>query len=99
MEQTKLANILFTREVARRLDGTGVEAYCFHPGVVGTGFNRNNGPLMQLAMTLIQRFSRTAGPVERRRSEKRWAMAPKITPMSPVMWVRGHHRRRGLGER
>jgi NAD(P)-dependent dehydrogenase (short-subunit alcohol dehydrogenase family) len=56
--QTKLANILFTRELARRLTGSGVEAYCFHPGVVGTGFNRNNGALMQLGMTLIQRFSR-----------------------------------------
>src|SRR5215471_2005570 len=39
--QTKLANILFTIELARRLDGTGVTANCFHPGLVATGFNRN----------------------------------------------------------
>ena len=41
--QTKLANILFTRELARRLEGSGVTATCFHPGLVATGFNRNNG--------------------------------------------------------
>src|SRR5262249_38618813 len=31
--ETKLANILFTIELARRLDGTGVTANCFHPGL------------------------------------------------------------------
>jgi NAD(P)-dependent dehydrogenase (short-subunit alcohol dehydrogenase family) len=34
--QTKLANILFTYELARRLQGTGVTANCLHPGVIGT---------------------------------------------------------------
>jgi NAD(P)-dependent dehydrogenase (short-subunit alcohol dehydrogenase family) len=57
--QTKLANILFTAELARRLEGTGVTANCFHPGLVATGFNRNNGPLMHLAMTVVKPFSRT----------------------------------------
>jgi NAD(P)-dependent dehydrogenase (short-subunit alcohol dehydrogenase family) len=57
--QTKLANILFTRELARRLEGSGVEAFCFHPGVVASGFNRNNGPLMALGMTLIRPFARS----------------------------------------
>jgi NAD(P)-dependent dehydrogenase (short-subunit alcohol dehydrogenase family) len=41
--QSKLANILFTRELARRLRGTGVSATCLHPGVVRTGFGRR-GP-------------------------------------------------------
>ena len=36
--KSKLANILFTRELARRLVGTGVTANCLHPGVVRTGF-------------------------------------------------------------
>ena len=35
---SKLMNILFTRELARRLDGTGVTANCLHPGAIGTGF-------------------------------------------------------------
>jgi retinol dehydrogenase 14 len=34
--RTKLANILFTYELARRLQGTGVTANCLHPGVIGT---------------------------------------------------------------
>jgi retinol dehydrogenase 14 len=36
--QSKLANILFTYELARRLDGTGVTATALHPGVARTGF-------------------------------------------------------------
>ena len=46
--ETKLANILFTSELARRLEGTGVTATCFHPGLVASGFNRNNGLLIDL---------------------------------------------------
>ena len=43
--QSKLANLLFTYELARRLEGTGVTANAVHPGVVATGFARNNGPI------------------------------------------------------
>ena len=57
--ETKLANILFTAELARRLEGSGVTANCFHPGLVATGFNRNNGWLMALAMTMIRPFERS----------------------------------------
>jgi NAD(P)-dependent dehydrogenase (short-subunit alcohol dehydrogenase family) len=57
--ETKLANILFTTELARRLDGTGVTANCFHPGLVATGFNRNNGLLMDLVMTMLRPMSRS----------------------------------------
>ena len=42
---SKLANILFTRELARRLAGTGVTANCLHPGFVASRFGDNNrGP-------------------------------------------------------
>jgi len=57
--ETKLANILFTRELAHRLEGSGVTANCFHPGFVATGFNRNNGRLMAFGMTLARPFART----------------------------------------
>jgi retinol dehydrogenase 12 len=57
---TKLANILFTRELARRLEQSGVTANAFHPGLVATGFNRNNGLLMSLAMTLMGAFALSA---------------------------------------
>jgi NAD(P)-dependent dehydrogenase (short-subunit alcohol dehydrogenase family) len=41
-KRSKLANILFTRELARRLEGTGVTANCLHPGFVATSFGDNN---------------------------------------------------------
>jgi NAD(P)-dependent dehydrogenase (short-subunit alcohol dehydrogenase family) len=53
---SKLANILFTRELARRLHGTGVTANCAHPGVVRTGFGREARPLLRLGVTLARPF-------------------------------------------
>ena len=43
---TKLCNILFTRELARRR-APELTANCFHPGVVRTGFGKNDGLLVQ----------------------------------------------------
>jgi len=40
--RSKLANILFTRALARRLAGTGVTANCLHPGFVASRFGDNN---------------------------------------------------------
>ena len=49
--QSKLANILFTRELARRLGGSTVTANALHPGTVRTGFAREDaGGLMRLAL-------------------------------------------------
>ena len=42
-ENSKLANILFTTELARRLQGTGVTVNALHPGFTATGFAKNNG--------------------------------------------------------
>jgi len=53
---SKLANILFTRELARRLDGTGVTANCAHPGVVRTGFGRESKPLLKLGIMIARPF-------------------------------------------
>jgi NAD(P)-dependent dehydrogenase (short-subunit alcohol dehydrogenase family) len=50
--RSKLANILFTYELARRLAGTGITCNALHPGWVATGFGANNGwrgRLFQLA--------------------------------------------------
>ncbi|MBL8740012.1 MAG: SDR family NAD(P)-dependent oxidoreductase, partial [Myxococcales bacterium] len=59
---SKLANILFTRELGRRLAGSGVVATCFHPGFVYTGFGANNpglfGSAIQLAAKLTARDSK-----------------------------------------
>ncbi|WP_223068121.1 SDR family oxidoreductase [Paenibacillus caui] len=57
--QSKLANILFTAELARRLEGTNVTAHCFDPGLVATNFNQNNGLLARATMAVMKLFSRT----------------------------------------
>lgn len=48
--QSKLANIYFTYELARRLEGSGVSANCLHPGFVASRFGDNNGGLVKLVI-------------------------------------------------
>jgi NAD(P)-dependent dehydrogenase (short-subunit alcohol dehydrogenase family) len=50
----KLCNILWTRELARRLEGSGVTANCVHPGGVGTGFGANTRGLIKTLMGLAK---------------------------------------------
>lgn len=54
--QSKLANILFTKELARRLAGSGVTANCLHPGMVATGFGRSTMGWMGSIVGLAMRF-------------------------------------------
>ncbi len=56
--QSKLANILFTRELARRLEGTGVTANCMHPGVVSTDLLSGNISFAGLGFLLARPFLR-----------------------------------------
>lgn len=57
---SKLANILFTRELARRLEGTSATANCMHPGFVQTGFGLNNpGWMASLIKVSGSLFART----------------------------------------
>jgi NAD(P)-dependent dehydrogenase (short-subunit alcohol dehydrogenase family) len=55
--ETKLANIMFTAELGRRLDGIGITASCFDPGLVSTNFNQDNGRLARLTMAVMKWFS------------------------------------------
>ena len=54
--KSKLANIMFTRELARRIADTSATANSVHPGFVASNFGRND-PLGNLAMTLAKPFA------------------------------------------
>ena len=56
---TKLANIMFTYELAERLKGTGVTATCMHPGAVNTRFGTNNTGPMTILFRLFKPFMRS----------------------------------------
>jgi NAD(P)-dependent dehydrogenase (short-subunit alcohol dehydrogenase family) len=57
--QSKLANVVFTYELARRLKGTGVTANCLHPGAVNTNFFNNVKGLFGILTTIGRPFLRT----------------------------------------
>jgi NAD(P)-dependent dehydrogenase (short-subunit alcohol dehydrogenase family) len=52
-DNSKLANILFTMELARRLEGTGVTVNALHPGFTATGFSKNNGKVMATLVSIF----------------------------------------------
>jgi retinol dehydrogenase-14 len=56
---TKLMNVLFTRELAKRLEGTGVTANAVHPGVVATDFGGDEPSWVGTLFPLIRWFVRT----------------------------------------
>jgi NAD(P)-dependent dehydrogenase (short-subunit alcohol dehydrogenase family) len=57
--RSKLMNILFTRELARRLAGTGVTANCLHPGFVATRFGDQSGGMSSFMIKAAKKFALT----------------------------------------
>jgi NAD(P)-dependent dehydrogenase (short-subunit alcohol dehydrogenase family) len=54
---SKLCNVLFTRELQRR--NPDIVANCLHPGVIRTGFGKNDGALARIALTAAAPFLRS----------------------------------------
>jgi NAD(P)-dependent dehydrogenase (short-subunit alcohol dehydrogenase family) len=54
---SKLCNVLFTRELQRR--NPAIAANCFHPGVIRSGFAKNDGALLRIGARLIGPFLRS----------------------------------------
>ena len=87
--RSKLANILFTRELARRLAGTGVTANCLHPGFVSTGIGqRDGGPFALLVRMAMLLFGRTAQ--EGARTIVHLATSPQVADASGGYYVDCH---------
>jgi NAD(P)-dependent dehydrogenase (short-subunit alcohol dehydrogenase family) len=55
--RSKLCNILFTRELARKLQGTGIAASCLHPGFVATRFGDNNGGAFRIGIDIAKQLA------------------------------------------
>jgi NAD(P)-dependent dehydrogenase (short-subunit alcohol dehydrogenase family) len=57
--RSKLMNILFTRELAKRLAGSGVTANCLHPGFVATRFGDSSGGILSWGVRAAKNFALT----------------------------------------
>ena len=93
--QSKLANVLFTYELARRLEGKRVTANAVHPGMVATNFAANNGalgkivrPLMNLGSISIARGAATMVYL---------AVSSDVDGMTGKYWVEKKERHSSLG--
>jgi NAD(P)-dependent dehydrogenase (short-subunit alcohol dehydrogenase family) len=79
--RSKLANILFTGELARRLAGSAVTANCLHPGFVASRFGDETGLGMRLFMRLAKRIA-AISPAEGAETIVHLASSPEVSSVS-----------------
>ena len=86
--KSKLANILFTKELARRLDGTGVTANALHPGFVRSGFGQSGdmGGYMGWGLKVARLFA--IGPKRGARTIVHLASSPDVEGVTGEYFVR-----------
>jgi retinol dehydrogenase-12 len=85
---SKLCNILFTRELARRLEGTGVTANSLHPGTVRTGFGQDGDSkgFMRFGLALIRPF--ILSPARGAKTQIHLASSPAVEGKTGLYWSR-----------
>ena len=86
--RTKLANILFTRELARRWDDTGITANAVHPGFVASSFGRDGdtGRLGALVFPLLKPFA--LSPEQGAQTQVYVASASELAGITGGYWVK-----------
>jgi NAD(P)-dependent dehydrogenase (short-subunit alcohol dehydrogenase family) len=90
--QAKLAVVLFTYELARRLQGTGVTANCLHPGFVATNFAQSDGgPAVRLLVKLLGSFG--TSPQEGAQTSIYLASSPEVEGVTGKYFVKSIPRR------
>jgi len=85
---SKLANVLFTYELARRLKGSGVTANCLHPGGVGTNLFRGLPAFMQTLIKLV-----TISPERGARTSIFLASSPEVEGVTGKYFARSKQQR------
>src|SRR5216684_24821 len=86
--QSKLAEVLFTYELARRLQGTGVTANCLHPGFVATNIGQSGmGPASRIMTRLIFAFG--ISPQEGAKTSLYLASSPEVEGVTDKYFVKG----------
>jgi retinol dehydrogenase-12 len=88
---SKLANILFTQALARRLKGTQVTANVFHPGVVRSGFGHNTQGWMNFVVNAFGMFFISAESGAR--TLVYLASSPEVEGVSGQYFIRGRPRK------
>ena len=91
--QSKLANVLFTYELARRLEGTGVTANCLHPGVIATNLLSDYMGKPR-AVGFLSRLTHP-GPDKGARTSLRLATDPTLATVSGKYYKEGVESRTG----
>lgn len=86
--RSKLANILFTGELARRLSGTGVTANSLHPGTVASGFARDHDAkgFLAFGVKIIKPFILT--PEKGARTSVYLASSPEVADVTGQYFVK-----------
>ena len=83
---SKLLNILFTAELARRLAGTGVTANCLHPGFVRSSLGRDVNGVLGAVLPLILRLQ--PGPAAGARTPVYLASSPEVVGVTGGYFVK-----------
>ena len=85
--RSKLANILFTRELARRWNAVGITANAVHPGFVASDFGRGGdvSRLAELAYPMIRVMAKT--PEQGARTQVYVASAPELEGVTGGYWA------------
>jgi NAD(P)-dependent dehydrogenase (short-subunit alcohol dehydrogenase family) len=91
-DQSKLANLLFAYELARRLQGTGVTSNALHPGVVRTSFGSDDpAGIQKFIVPLIRPFMKT--PARGAATSIHLATAPELEAVTGAFFINGKRTR------
>ena len=83
--QSKLMNVMFTYELARRLEGTNVTVNALHPGFVATGFNKSAKGILGNLVRVVEKIV-AISPEEGAKTSIYLASSPDVQGISGKYW-------------